>query len=102
MTKDGLRVKYDDMSLELYTTESRALENGLVSCLSMEFPELSIDNSDTVGVDKTGLYVGTFDVTIDLLGSEIDRDVSARTDRSERRNACANMRIRPKTMALKC
>jgi hypothetical protein len=96
MTKDGLRVKYDDISLELYTTDKRLLESKSVSCLSA-----GVDNDAKTGVERTGLYVGVLEVAIDLPDTDIDRDVSVRKDDWDGCNASTNMISNPKTMVFK-
>jgi hypothetical protein len=96
MTKDGLRVKYDDISLELYTTDKRLLESNSVSCLSA-----GVDNDAKTGVERTGLYVGVLEVAIDLPDTDTDRDVSVRKDDWDGCNASTNMISNPKTMVFK-
>jgi hypothetical protein len=96
MTKDGLRVKYDEMSLELYTTDKRVLESKSVSCLST-----GVDNDAKTGVERTGLYVGNLEVAIDLPDTEIDRDVSVRKDDWDGCNASTNKKSNPNTMVFK-
>lgn len=96
ITNDGLRVKYDEMSLELYTTDKRELESKSVSCLSM-----GLDNDDKTGFERTGLYVGILEVTIELLDTDIDRDVSRGKDDLDGCNAFTNMTTNPKTITFK-
>jgi hypothetical protein len=96
MTKDGLRVKYDDISLELYTTDKRLLESKSVSCLSA-----GVDNDAKTGVERTGWYVGVLEVAIDLPDTDIDRDVPVRKDDWDGCNASTNMISNPKTMVFK-